>query len=335
MLALSLAVLVAGATPGAQGLAKARALFDDFQLAKVKGAVNEALQEPGLDTPTLISLYELEGLSAATLGDGASARAAFARLLTLDPAREPPRDLPPKGRTFFFAARTLAQREALELTAQVPERTGGFIEGVAVTFKRSALLPAVAVRFTVSIDEGAPTSTVVPLTGADQASLPVHGKRVKWSAALLGAREAVLRVVEREELPPVEAPPAPPPVAVTAPAPAPVATWVRPVGLTLGAVGLAAVGTGVAFGVMANDARAKLAQPNVDANGVVQGLTQVEAQRLDQAALTNAAIANTLFIAGGAVTVTGALMWLLGPRAEAAPVALSVSPAGVFAAGRF
>lgn len=335
MLATALALLLTAApTPGARGLVTARGLVDDFQFARAIAVIGETLQEPGLDTATLIALCELEGIAYATQGSGPAAKESFARLLTLDPAHPIPNELPPKVRTLYFGARSVAQREPLELVADVPTRTAGLITSLSVTVKNSSLVPAVAVRFTVSIDEGAPTSTVVPLQSASQASLPVKGAQVKWSAALLGAHEAVLRQVEREEQAPLEEQPRPV-AALVAPRPAAAsADWVRPAGIAVGVAGLVGLGVGTAFAVQSSGDRARISGATTDANGVVVGLTQAEAARLDASARSSAAAANVLLIAGGVATAGGLLMFLLGPS-EPASVSLSVGPTALMVSGRF
>ncbi|MDP1829432.1 MAG: hypothetical protein Q8L48_39565 [Archangium sp.] len=331
--ALVALVVTAPPNPGARGIVTARALIDEFQFAKALAVIGDTLKEPGLETATLISLYELEGIAHATSGASTAAKESFARLLTLDPAHPMPNELPPKVRTLYFGARTVAQREALELVAEPPTRVDAVIESLSVTVKTSSLLPATAVRFTVSVDDGPSTTTLVPLDGAHRPGVKVHGAKVKWWADLLGPHEAVLRSVEREELPPAEDLVKKVPVSVSqAPSPSP-GSWVKPAGVAVGIGGLVGVTIGAVLGAQSADARAKIAGAATDGNGVVIGLTQVEAARLDATARGGLA-ANVLMISGGALTATGLLMFLLGPE-DPAPVSVSMGPGGVTAAGRF
>ncbi len=332
VIALAL-VLTAAPNSGPRGIVTARALIDEFQFAQALTVIAQTLREPDLDTATLISLYELEGIAHATNGAAAAAKESFARLLTLDPAHPIPGELPPKIRTLYFGARTVAQREVLELVAEVPTRTSGRIESVAVTVKTSSLVAVTGVRFSVSVDDGPPSVTVLPLDGLRKPDVKVGGAHVRWSAELLGAHDAVLRRVERDEVPPVEALVK---TAVVAPAP-PLpssSSWVRPAGIAVGGGGLVGIGVGAALGVQARDARAKIAQAETNAEGVVVGLSQAEAARLDASARSSAVAANVLMIAGGALSATALLMLLLGP-AEPAAVSLGVGPAGLTASGRF
>lgn len=332
--ALLALVVTAPPSAGARGIATARALIDEFQFAKALTVISDTLKEPGLETATLISLYELEGIAHATSGATAPAKDSFARLLTLDPAHAMPNELPPKVRTLYFGARTLAQREALELVAEPPTRADGFIEALSVAVKTSSLMPATGVRFIVSIDDGPSTTTVVPLDGAHRPTVKVHGAKVKWWADLLGAREAVLRSVEREELPPAEDLVKKVSVVVDqAPPVASSGSWVKPAGVAVGIGGLVGVTIGAVLGGQSADARAKIAGAQTDANGVVIDLTQVEAARLDATARGGLA-ANVLMISGGALTATGLLMFLLGPD-EPPKVSVTMGPGGITAAGRF
>jgi hypothetical protein len=190
------------------------------------------------------------------------------------------------------------------------------------------------VRFTVAADDAAPVTTVVPLDGAHRPSVTVKAAHVKWSAQLLGAREAVLRFVERDELP--VASEVKPVAVLTPPPPPPVTpgTWVRPAGVAVGLAGLIGGGVGIVLGIQANDARARLAGAQTDMNGVVIGLTQADAAKLNVTATSGAVAANVLMIAGGVLTGTGLLMFLLGPD-EPSPVKLSLGVGGVSGSVRF
>lgn len=323
--------LTAAPSPGARGLVSARALVDEFQFARALVVIGETLKEQDLDTATLITLYELEGIAHATSGAKEAARESFTRLLTLDPSHPLPAELPPKVRTLYFGAKTLAQRETLELIAEPPERRAGRIEKLEVSVKPSTVLPASSVRFTVLADDRPAVVTVVPLDGAHQPAVQVNAAHVKWTAELLSSRDAVLRKVERDEVPPVEVL-ANKPVAVTPPPPS--ATWVRPAGIAVGAAGLAGIGLGLVFAVQSADARAKIAQAATNADGVVVGITQMGAAQLDATARSSALTANILMAAGGGLTAAGLLMIVLAPS-EPAAVSLSVGPGGLTASGRF
>lgn len=331
----ALTLLLCAADPRAQAIANARALVDDFQFDKALSAISETLKQPNVDTASLISLYELESIARATKGDTAGAKDAFARLLIVDPAHVMPNELPPKVRTLFFGAKTVAQREALGFEAEVPTRVGGFIESVSVVVKRSALVPAKNVRFTVSADGAAPVTTVVPVNAEPKVELKVHGAQLTWSAVLLGNNDAVLRSVAREEDAPVVVPKPVEPKPVVVVAAPPAGSAVRPAGVVVGAGGLVAVGIGIALAVQSADARKQLTTATVDGNGVVTGVTQAKAQQLDATARSSALAANVLMIAGGVATAGGLLMVLLAPQEPPPALSLSVGPTGIVASGHF
>lgn len=101
-----------------------------------------------------------------------------------------------------------------------------------------------------------------------------------------------------------EAPPPPPRVALTAPPPPPprhVTRWTRSVGITLAAVGLAAVGTGLYFGAHSSALSASArTEPKVGT-----------ALALGTQARHSAQTANTFYAAGGGVAAVGATLLVL------------------------
>jgi hypothetical protein len=336
IVSVSLTLLLCAADPRTQAIANARALVDDFQFDKAIAAVNEALKQPGLETSSLISLYELEAIARSSKGDAAGAKDAFSRLLVLDPAHPMPNELPPKSRTWFFGAKSVAQREALGFDAEVPVRLGEYIETLSVVLKRSSVLVSKNVRFTVAVDGAAPAMTLIPLSVESKVELKVHGKAVSWKAELLGSNDAVLRTVSREEEAPFLPPPPPLLVAPVVVAPAPAAgSLLRPMGIVVGAAGLVGAGVGIALAVQSADSRRQITGAAVDGNGVVTGLTQAQAQKLDATARSSALAANVLMIAGGAAAVGGVLMFVLAPHEAPTQVSVSVGPSSVFVSGRF
>lgn len=313
-------------------LASIKSQVDAFKFDKALAEVADAKQLPDLSRDQLITLFELEGIARATKGDAAGAKDAFARLLTLDPSHPASQDLPPKVRTLYFSARSLAEREPLKLTAEEATRIDGQVRLLSVRLARSSLLPATAVRWSVSVDGAAPVTTTQPLTEEPTASLAVNGRGVSWSATLLGARDAELATVAHEELPPlVVAPPPPPPVLLSA-EPAP--DWGRPVGLLIAGGGVGAAAVGVVLAVQAADARRQLTQPTTDANGAVTSLTEAKAKQLDTQATTGALAANVLMVGGGVLAAAGLTVFFVGPHGGPT-VALAPAPGGIVASGSF
>lgn len=325
-------------------LSEARQLADEFQYDRAIKTAEAALQLRDISRETLIGLYELTGVAQATLQRPVRAREAFLKLLLIAPEHQLSRNLPPRTRTPYFEARTQAARlGAVALTADAPTYADGRVTELAVRFKDNAVFPARAVRFTVSEDGAAQRVEEVAVSGAARrVVLRADGRKLKWSAELLGERNVILQRIEREdESPPTpvaarEAPPLPLPSVSSEPvaSPPPASGWMRPAGLSVGAVGLAALGTGVVFGYLSISARAKLDNPVTDTSGVVVGMTQRQAAALDQTARTDALVADVLFVVGGVLTATGVALFVLAPRPPAA-VSVVVGPASVGVVGRF
>lgn len=313
---------------------RARGLIDEFKFAQALKVIAEALTKPN-DRETLIKLYELEGIAAGASNQVAPARASFAKLLTLDPQREPPTELSPKLRTAFFAARTQARRETLSLTARPVKRNAAqIIEQLTVAYTSSSVLPASAVRFTTASDGGQERTTSVPVSGTSgERSVSLDARALVWRVELVDEVGSVLASTAGEERAPavVAVPAAPPqaPLVVTAP-PAPASSFrVRPAGVVLGAVGVVALGVGAAFGLATSSNRSRLLDPPLNPDGTVMGLTQVEAERLRTSLPTTATLATALLIGGAAATVGGVLLALIG--VNDGPASVMVSPWGVSA----
>ncbi|MBX3191688.1 MAG: hypothetical protein KF819_32145 [Labilithrix sp.] len=114
-----------------------------------------------------------------------------------------------------------------------------------------------------------------------------------------------------------------------APAPAPLPTTQRTIGITLAAVGVAAVGVGTFFGVRAigtlDDSKAHCGERTCDQTGL----------DLRDTSRTEANVATALFVAGGVLAGTGAVLWLTAPRSPSRGIAVAPAGAGLVAAGRF
>jgi len=334
----SVAALLALALAGspADRLVEARQLADEFQYDKALKLAEATLKEPDIGRDTLLGLYELVGISAATLDRGAKAREAFLLLVLVAPEHQLSRNLPPRVRTPYFEARNQAGRlGAVALAAAPAERVQGLVRLLTLTVKDVPLLPARAVRLHLREDDRAERVETVPVPASRRVQVAVSGAALRWKAELLGDRGAVLQVLQGEELPPP--PPAvvlaPPPLPAPEPPPPPTRGWMRPTGYTVGAVGLLALGGGAVFGFLSSDARARIA--NATRQGqVVTGLTQRDAAALDATARTGALLANVGFIAGGVLAATGAALVAFG--GERAPaVSVLVGPGGLAVVGAF
>lgn len=337
---LALMSVLVGAAPTKDRLGEAHDLVDAFQFDKAIKVIEVALLQPDLDHDSLVSLYELLAVSLATIDKPAKATTAFQLLLTVDPDHQLSKNLTPRARTPFFEARSqIARLGNANLLPDPVKRTDGLVTEIGVAVTDNALLPARAVRFVITAD-GAPARTeVIKLEkGVKHATVAAKGTRVSWSAELLGDRNAVLRRVSRDEVPPapvVEAPPVAPPLVNTPEVAKKEGPWLRPAGIVLSILGGGALITGAIFGVQSSSARTQIDNASRDASGTITGLNQRQAMDLDATARSSATIADILFIAGGTVAATGVLFIIFGGRPDGSTPIVSISPLGLSLAGVF
>ena len=327
----ALTLLLAAAPIADAKIAAARSALEQFPFDRALGALAEAHKEQHLSRAQLLSIFELEGIARATRGDAAGAKEAFARLLTLEPGRQVPAELPPKVRTIFFSARAIAQRAPLELAAEPAARVDGLVHLLSVHLKLSPLLPARAVRWSIAADGRAPELLEVPLTGDEAVSAPVaQAHAVVWSATLLGTNDAELAELSGEEKALV---PLAEPQKLRVTQAEPKADWGRPLGVVMAVGGAVSLGVGIGFGVQSTAARKQIETAAVDGSGVVTGVTEVEAARLDRLAVSDAMAGNILMIGGAALIAAGAVVFFFGPSDHG--VALAPAPGGAVVSGSF
>ncbi len=203
-------------------------------------------------------------------------------------------------------------------------KTTALIERLAVRLPSDPLKLGRGVRFHLRTDTAPWSEQDVPLENGE-ASLAVKGGQVQWWVELLDEHQAVLALVGSAEAPLTE---------ITAQAqalldalkrgPPEERSPLRTTGYVL--LGVAA-GSGIAgglFGLRSSSARSEVENAPVDEQGRTVGLTQREAQVLDDRARSSARLANVLFGVAGVAAVAGGTFWVLG-----APVKVSASPAGV------
>ena len=320
-------------------LSEARQLAEEFQYDKAAKTVEAALQLPDICRDTLIGLYELLAIAHATLDRPARAREAFVKLLVIAPDHRLSKNYPPRIRTPYFEARAEAARLGpVSLTADPVTRVGGRVSELSVRVQDNPLFPARLVRFSVSEDTAPPRVEKVAPSASKQAVLVVDARALKWSAELLGERDIVLQRIEREEAAPPEPvavveplPPPPPPPLLT---PSEPPRWLRPFGIAVGALGIAALATGGVFGYLSADARAKVDGATTDDAGVTQ-MGQRVAAELDLVARRDALVADVLFVVGGVLAATGIGIIDFGLKPSPAQMALFVGPAGLGLFARF
>jgi hypothetical protein len=175
--------------------------------------------------------------------------------------------------------------------------------------------------------------------------------KVEWWADGIGDRDAVFAQVGSEAQPKLDtasgAPVASNEPGLTPPPSPPNEPFVsrgssggglsagRLAGIGMMAGGVVAAGVGAVFGVMANQAKAKVDNAEVDSMGRVIGITQREGYQLDSQVRTNATLANVLFVAGGVLAAGGVAVFLIGGSSSSGSVSLAPAGSGFVLSGSF
>jgi hypothetical protein len=199
-------------------LDKAEAAMKDLEYSQALKTIEAARKEPNNSRATMLRLYELQGVTLATLGQEAKALVAFQSLLSLTPDFRLSGKLPPKVTTVFFEARSWVDtRKALSARGGGSVMTPGAVKEVKVEVSNDPLKLAKEVRFHFTLD-GKPKDVDVPITSTT-VTAPVGAPKVSWWAELLGEKKASLLSIGSAEKPWNEAAPeAPtPPVAKAEP----------------------------------------------------------------------------------------------------------------------
>jgi hypothetical protein len=233
---------------------------------------------------TMISLAECEEAQAHL----ARARAYWQEAVTLARALRDSRE-----------AKAAAQFERID--ARVPR----------LTLRRPATAPSdLAVsRDHVAMGEGSLDLPLPVEVGAHTVSVSAGGFATNTVTVELAEGEAKELELELGATQP--APPLPAATVAGTPAPAAPTRLLRPIALGSGALGVVALGVGTGFGI---EALRSKGQPN-GACGVLGCNAQGSARN---AALLDGNVATALFVTGGALIATGAVLWLLAPSKQRA-----------------
>jgi len=116
--------LLAQAQTGAQqpprdALAAAEGAYMSVDFETTLRFARQALDQGGHSTADLVRIYELVGISSATLGDLDAAEQSFLRMLALNPSAELTSNLAPRLRSPFLEARGFWSARSTTLGAQV------------------------------------------------------------------------------------------------------------------------------------------------------------------------------------------------------------------------
>lgn len=329
---LFLSAVLLTAAPDNPDLKRGEELFAQYKYPEAIKALAKARAVKGLDRESLLKILELTGVCNGQLRQTAPAQAAFREMLILDPTRQLAAEYAPRVMTPFYEVRQeVLDQGGLELKGSAA-LSASSVEAVVITIVRDPLGMAKAVRF--HLDE---KSSDVPVTGGT-AKLTVAAPSVRWWAELLGDNEAVLASVGSAATPRVDAPAVPVAPAATAPAavsrvdaaPQQTGGGVRVASYGVMVLGVGAVGVGGYFGAQSSDAFGQVQRGLTTTNGagVVTSITERRAHELNAQAAQQATIANALFVAGGVLAATGAVLWWFG-----GPLTVAPAPGGVAIAG--
>ncbi len=364
-------LIALGATPEVE---RARRLFYEHKLSDAGKAVEAGLKVSGNPRDAVVDLLELKGIVLAEQNQEKKATEAFLDLLELDPVHELTGKYPGKVTSAFVKARKqqgeglevkaakagLDNGRVIQLAVKVKNDERHLVQKVlfhvvadgAAAREESATVQSLYAA--VSLD-AAGVQWWAEVLGDDDALLAKVGSAeepVSEGAAAAGAGGFVKtpprvasekppeKVAATQKKPPPDAPtekkltPSSSAASADLTASEGQGSAARPLGYVLLGLGAAAVGVGVYFGVTSNNERSRVSALKPDGGGLITSLTQKEAFALDASARTDALVADVLFGAGGALALTGALLWFFGGPSDASVALLPVGNGAVLS-GQF
>jgi hypothetical protein len=333
-------------------LEKAQQLLAQKKYDAALKAIEAAAKKGNLERESLLTLLESRGLAEASLGKTEKAEESFRAVLQLDARRDLTGKYTGKVATVVAAAKEWFKANGgIEVGPLDPGASDGRVTQVSLFVRNDPLKLINRAKFYVRTDGGAwkPQDAKV-INGA--AAIDTNGSAIDWWAELVSEEGNQLMFLGSAGKPIKQTAPAPVAVAKVEEKPAVVdapksngqqepakvtpkeerlekpevtttastgGSALRPVGYVFIGLGVAAVGVGAYFGITANGMR-----ESIKADLMAGRSTTAELYTRDQAAITNSIIANTLFITGAAVAVTGGIFWILGrdtsPAVSVVPV---------------
>lgn len=296
LLLLAIAGVAHGDNPK---LTAARQAIRDVRYDDARGLLVEAIDAGGNGPDELRELYQLSAATAVVLGQNELAEQYYRRVLALDPAAKLPADASPRLRPPFVAAQAyMAAHGRLDVRVT---RRGRRIE-IAVTADPLGMIAAVS-----AVVDGA----VLPRIAVAGEPIAFEPTGTVERIALLDDHGNTLRAI-----------PAPPePIALASPAnPRAQSTPLLRRWITWAIPAAVLAGTGVGFLISARRAENRLDE--ILGHGASYYLDDAEQQRTRWK--TDATVADVLFVAAGAVTVTAIVMAVTrepsAPRTALAPI---------------
>ena len=343
---VALLAAVANGAPNPK-IGEARKQFEDLDFEKAARTLAAAEATPGNDREQVLEILQLQGIVFGTMNKEAKARDAFRELLTLSPDFTLEGNHPPRVRTPFYEAKEWVDSN-IPLQLEPRAMFDTTVTALTVLVKKDTLRLAKGARFL--IDQGPePRSRDVAFVNG-VAKVELDAPKVAWRVQVLGAKDAVVlelgpfthqgssapAVAAATTTPTTVAPtmtPTPPP---TATASTTEGSWMRPTSYGVLGAGAVALGVGVVFGVMANEARTRVTGAMTNEGGLITSVTQRDAAALEARMKQQGTIANVLFGVGGGLLAAGAILFFVGaPTANGTQVSLNLSPAGIAVTGVF
>ena len=212
------------------------------------------------------------------------------------------------------------RKDAAKQAARLDPKVGKYVIKAAET-------PGLVV--TINGEPSAVTGLAVPIDAGKVIVVATAPDFVEWKAELAATDGATLTVdvpalVKIEK--PIDQPPPPPPVTKKSKR--------KLIGMIVGGVGIAAIGGGAVFGLQA---RGKYDDANTTCGGsvdncLVDRVAAAQAQVDDARSAAN--LSSIMFAAGGAMIVTGAVLYFTAPKTEQR-VAITATANGFLVSGRF
>jgi len=324
-------------------LEKAQQQLGAKKYADALKSLDAAAKKGGLDRESLLTLLESRGLAQASLGQLDKAEENFRSVLQLEPKRDLTGKYAGKVAGVIASAKEWFKTNGgIELGPLDPGVQDGRVKQVSLFVKNDPLKLITQARFYLRKDGGAWKPVEVQVVNG-AAATDVDAETIEWWAELLSEKKDQLMFLGSAGRPVKQSAPAPvvaaktdvpekkvePKVASVTPvekpedrldkpevttAPTTQGSALRPVGYVLLGLGVVAAGVGTYFGVTANGEREKIKTELASGSFDTAAL-----YARDQAAISQARVANILFASAGGLAIAGGICWFLGRDVAVVP----------------
>jgi hypothetical protein len=261
---------------------------------------------------------------------------AIGTQLNLAHCREKNGQLASAWAMFVKATQTAKHNHDRKREAEAHARARGLeprLVYLTITVPRPARIPGLVVRRNDTVVESALYDQPMPVDSDSYTIIAEAPGYQRWQQAIsVGKVSKTIEVPQLDEVivpPPASRPAAPPP------APAEPSMWTtrRKAAVVLGAVGIAAGVTGIAFGVHANSLESRS-----DALCPAGRCNDPAAFDLNSSARTSGLVANIGMIGGTALVAGAVVLWVTGDRKkprDAVSIVPSIGPSSIALGGTF